>query len=65
MWQPHEEGWAAEIHGMTGDGIPTSAFNVLTRLDDNTCTWQSLKRTLGDKQLPDTEEVVLKRQAEK
>ena len=62
IWQPHEEGWAAEVQGMTGDGIPTSAFNVFTRLDDNTCTWQSLKRTMGDKTLPDTEEVVLKRQ---
>ena len=61
-WQPHEAGWAVEIRGITGVGVPTSALNVFTRLDDNTCTWQSLKRTLGDRALPDTEEVVLKRE---
>ncbi|MHB8971139.1 MAG: hypothetical protein ACYC3X_17355 [Pirellulaceae bacterium] len=40
------------------------AINVLTRLDDNAYTWQSVRRTAGGMTLPDTDEVVLKRRVE-
>jgi hypothetical protein len=36
--------------------------NLLTRLDDNAYTWQSIQRTAGARSLPDTDEVVIKRQ---
>jgi uncharacterized protein (TIGR02246 family) len=62
-WQPHDKGWAAEVSGMTGQGVSTSAYNVFTKLDDNACTWQSQRRRVGDQDLPDTDEVVIKRQA--
>lgn len=61
-WSPIENGWAAEMHGMTNDGTPTSSINLFTRLDDNAYAWQSVQRTKGGVALPDTEEVVLKRQ---
>lgn len=64
LWSPHTGGWTAEIRGMTGDGTPTTSVNTLTRLDDNAYVWQSLQRTLGGQQLPDTDEVVIKRQPE-
>jgi uncharacterized protein (TIGR02246 family) len=61
IWTPRNKGWAAEIRGVTGDGGITTAINLLTRLDDNAYVWQSIQRTAGGVPLPDTEEVVLKR----
>ncbi len=61
IWSPRDGGWAAEVRGVTGDGVPTAAINLLTRLDDSAYVWQSVDRTLGGKALPDTDEVVLKR----
>ncbi len=61
VWSPREGGWSAEIRGVTGDGTPTTAVNTLTRLDDNAYVWQSVNRSAGGRSLPDTEEVVLKR----
>jgi uncharacterized protein (TIGR02246 family) len=61
IWTPRQNGWSAEIQGTLGDGTRTSAINVLTRLDDNAYTWQSVQRTAGSMTLPDTDEVVLKR----
>lgn len=61
VWSPVPGGWAAEIEGVTGEGVNTTAVNVLTRLDDNAYVWQSTQRTLGGTPLLDTEEVVFKR----
>lgn len=61
IWSPITGGWAAEVRGVTGDGVPTAAVNLLTRLDDNAYVWQSVNRTAGGTALPDTDEVVLKR----
>ena len=62
IWSPLEGGWSAEMRGVTGDGTLTTSINRLTRLDDNAYVWQSVQRTAGGIALPDTEEVVLKRQ---
>ena len=62
VWTPRQGGWMAETRGATGDGTPTTSVNVLTRLDDNAYVWQSVRRTAGGIALPDTDEVVLKRQ---
>ncbi len=61
-WVPSDSGWIAEMRGMTGDGMVTSSVNVLRRLDDNAFVWQSFQRRAGGVSLPDTDEVVLKRQ---
>ncbi len=61
VWSPQEDGWAAEVHGVTGDGIPTAAVVLLKRLDDNAYVWQSIRRTVAEQSLPDTDEVVLRR----
>ncbi len=62
IWSPHEGGWTAEASGVTGDGAPTTAVIRLTRLDDNAYVWQSVNRTINGTALPDTDEVVVKRQ---
>jgi uncharacterized protein (TIGR02246 family) len=61
-WVPAENGWVAEMRGITGSGIPTSSVSILGRLDDNAYVWQSFQRTVGGVALPDTDEVILKRQ---
>jgi uncharacterized protein (TIGR02246 family) len=61
IWSPQEGGWSAEIRGTTGNGTETTAVNTLRRLDDNAYVWQSTSRTAGGQELPDTDEVVLKR----
>ncbi|QDV15084.1 SnoaL-like domain protein [Rosistilla oblonga] len=62
LWSPNERGWTAEMIGMTGDGTPTTSLIRIARLDDNACVWQSVQRTLGGVAIPDTDEVVIKRQ---
>jgi uncharacterized protein (TIGR02246 family) len=64
VWTPHADGWSAEMHGVTGDGVLTTSVNVLTRLDDNAYVWQSVQRTYDDQALPDTGEIVLRRQSD-
>ncbi|MGC4007349.1 MAG: hypothetical protein QM811_31190 [Pirellulales bacterium] len=61
VWAPLENGWSAEIQGVSGDGVPTGAVNTLIKLDENAYAWKSQQRTLADKALPDSEEVVFKR----
>ncbi len=61
IWTPVEGGWVAEMRGTTGDGIPTTSINTLTRLDDNAYVWQSIQRSASGVALPDTDEVVIKR----
>jgi len=61
FWTPQENGWVARMHGLTGDGVATGSINSIVRLDDNAYVWKSVDRTLGDLQLPDSDEVILKR----
>lgn len=61
VWSPHERGWVIETAGVLADGTPTSATYILSHVDDNTMAWKSVRRSRGDVQLPDTQEIVLKR----
>ena len=62
VWSPVHGGWRSEMQGVTGEGAPTTSVNLLTRLDDNAYVWQSVQRSAGGISLPDTDEVVIKRQ---
>ena len=62
VWLPIYGGWRSEMRGVTGAGIPTSSVNLMKRLDDNAYVWQSVERSVGGMSLPDTDEVVIKRQ---
>jgi uncharacterized protein (TIGR02246 family) len=65
IWSPVENGWRADVSGVTADGTATSAVNLLRRLDNNAYMWQSTRRFLGDIALPDTDEVVIRRRSPK
>ncbi len=62
-WLPEQSGWVAQVHGITGDGVPTTSTVQLRKLDDDAYVWQSLQRNVGGRTLPDTVEVVWKRQS--
>jgi hypothetical protein len=64
MWQKDGSRWMIQTVGMTGDGTPTTATNLLYRADKNVGSWQSFNRILGDKPLPNVKEVVLERVSE-
>lgn len=61
-WMPTEDGWAAEMQGVDGNGVSTTAVNLLRRLDDNAYVWQSVERVAGGVMFDDTDEIVIKRQ---
>ncbi|BBO34228.1 YybH family protein [Lacipirellula parvula] len=65
IWTPTEGGWQASITGVTLDGAATTAVNRLHRLDDNAYVWQSVNRSLDGTQLPDSDEVIMRRQLAK
>lgn len=63
IWIPDQGGWLGQMRGTTGDGVPTTCINHLRKLDDNAYVWQSVHRCVGGVTLPDTGEVVWKRQS--
>ena len=62
VWSAQPGGWSAEMHGVNGDGTITTSVNLLTKLDDDAYVWKSVHRMAGETSLPDTGEVVLRRQ---
>jgi uncharacterized protein (TIGR02246 family) len=61
IWSPQQDGWTAEMRGVTGEGTSTTAVNVLARLDEDAYVWRSVQRTAGGMVLPDSDEVIWKR----
>jgi len=61
IWAAVENGWLIESRGVTSDGMLTSAYNILSKIDENGCRWQSVNRTVNGIELPDALEVVSKR----
>lgn len=55
--------WIIEQTGILPDGQKSSAVNIMTRVDDNSFTWQSTQRAAGGDLLPDVEEVLVVRKA--
>jgi uncharacterized protein (TIGR02246 family) len=60
-WSPDGERWVQEATGVQRDGGKTEAVNVLTRINNNTYTWQSVRRSADGVDLPDTEVITLHR----
>lgn len=61
VWTPLENGWQSKVQGITGAGASTSAVNLLVPLDDGAYAWKSVQRNSGGTDLPDTDEVILRR----
>jgi hypothetical protein len=53
--------WIVKLNGVTREGEPASATNVITFISKDRMSWQSRDRTVGDRATPDTDEVVVVR----
>jgi uncharacterized protein (TIGR02246 family) len=60
-WSQQGSRWVINTEGMSADGAPTSATNIIYRADDNVASWQSVDRAIGETQLPNTKEIVMER----
>lgn len=61
QWSQEGSRWIINTEGMSSDGAPTSATNVLYHADDNVVSWQSVNRSIGETQLPNSKEIVIER----
>ena len=64
QWKRNENRWTIQRVGVLPDGRKSSVVNIVKRLDDDSFTFQSVSRTVGDEILPNIDEVVIKRQSE-
>jgi uncharacterized protein (TIGR02246 family) len=60
-WTPDGNKWVVKATGVLRDGKKLAATNVLTRVDEDTMTWESKNRTEDGKNLPDIKPIKLKR----
>jgi uncharacterized protein (TIGR02246 family) len=60
-WTPEGSKWVVKATGVLRDGKKLAATNLLTRVDEDTMTWESKNRTEDGKNLPDIKPVKLKR----
>jgi uncharacterized protein (TIGR02246 family) len=56
-WSHKGDRWFIHNHGVLADGRTASAVNIIRKIDDNTCTWQTVDRTAGGELLPNVDEV--------
>ena len=56
-WKKNGDRWYIQQTGVQPDGRKSSVVNIVTRLDDNTCTLQSVNRTVDGELLPNIDEV--------
>ncbi len=52
-WTRDGDHWVLESAGTLADGSQLSETSVIRRIDQNSCTWQSVNRTLDGERLPD------------
>jgi hypothetical protein len=65
-WHADGDHWELRAEGTLADGRHLSETNVLRRVNDDTFTWQSVDRWLGDVSIPDLAPVkVVRVKAEK
>jgi uncharacterized protein (TIGR02246 family) len=60
-WTRKGHRWLIQQTGTLPDGSRSSAVNIITRVDDNAFTWQSINREVGGDILPNVDEVLVVR----
>ena len=60
-WTRKDDRWLIQQTGILPDGSKTSAVNIITYIDDNSCTWQSINRVVDGDVLPNVDEVMIVR----
>ncbi len=62
VWRKKGKSWYVQSTGTLPDGGKTSSVNIITWVDDNAFTWQSVNRVAGGELLPNIDEVPVVRQ---
>lgn len=65
VWRRDGNRWTVKAHGVLPEGKRTTATQVITKIDADQYRWQSLGRAVGGRTLPNTEETILTRSANK
>lgn len=60
-WTRKGDEWLIQSAGTLSDGRKASAVNILTYIDDDSCTWQSTNREVDGQLLPNVGEVLIVR----
>jgi len=60
-WTPQDNKWVIKTSTVQRDGKRLVATNLVTRIDADTVSWQSVERTVDGNALPDTPVVRMKR----
>jgi uncharacterized protein (TIGR02246 family) len=61
-WKKKDKRWYIQAKGTLPDGSKSSSVNIITCVDNDTFTWQSVNREAGGELLPNVDEVVVVRQ---
>ena len=61
-WKKKGNRWYIQQSGVLPDGRKSSSVNIITYVDDKTCTLQSVNRTVDGELLPNIEEVKITKQ---
>jgi uncharacterized protein (TIGR02246 family) len=62
IWTRKDNTWYIQATGTLPDGTKSTAVNIITYLDDDTMTWQSVNQVTAGEILPNVDEVVVVRQ---
>jgi uncharacterized protein (TIGR02246 family) len=62
-WTHKGNRWLIQQVGTLSDGRKTSAVNIMTQIDNDAYTWQSVSREVGGEILPNIEEVRIVRES--
>ncbi len=62
-WAKKDKRWYIQQTGVLPDGRKSTAVHIITFVDDNTCTLQSVNRTVDGELLPNIAEVKVGRQS--
>lgn len=60
-WTKKGDAWHIKVVGTAPDGSLSSSLNIITRINDDRFTWQSIDRVSGGELLPNVDEVVVAR----
>lgn len=63
-WEKKDNQWIIKSTGTLPDGSKASATHIMTMIDDNSYTWQSIDRQVDGEILPNVEEVLIVRAPE-
>ena len=65
VWTRDGKRWIVKMSGVTHDGKPATATNVLTRVAKGRMTWQLRDRIVGGDLMPNVEEITIVRKPPK